>query len=60
MSDIDQFDLLIRGGIVLPMDDRTAFEGDVAIRNGEIVALSSCPYSGIHTCRSACLIEMCH
>ena len=41
MSDVDQFDLLIRGGIVLPMDDHTAFEGDVAIRNGEIFALGA-------------------
>ena len=29
MTDSDRVDLLIRGGIVLPMDERTAFEGDV-------------------------------
>lgn len=39
MSDDKNVDLVIRRGIVLPMDDHTAFEGDVAIRNGEIIAL---------------------
>ena len=39
MSKSDSVDLIIRGGIVLPMDDRTAFEGDVAVKGGEIVAL---------------------
>ena len=39
MSTSDSVDLIIRGGIVLPMDDRTAFEGDVAVKGGEIVAL---------------------
>ena len=39
MSDSGKVDLLIQGGIVLPMDDRTAFEGDVAVKGGEIVAL---------------------
>jgi 5-methylthioadenosine/S-adenosylhomocysteine deaminase len=39
MSETGHVDLLIRGGIVLPMDDRTAFEGDVAVAGGHIVAL---------------------
>jgi 5-methylthioadenosine/S-adenosylhomocysteine deaminase len=34
-------DLLIRGGIVLPMDEQTAFEGDIAIADGKIIALGT-------------------
>jgi 5-methylthioadenosine/S-adenosylhomocysteine deaminase len=41
MSDSGKADLIIRGGIVIPMDERTAFEGDVAVTAGEIVALGS-------------------
>ncbi|MGI9200879.1 MAG: amidohydrolase [Woeseiaceae bacterium] len=39
MTKPSNVDLLIRGGIVLPMDERTAFEGDVAVQDGKIVAL---------------------
>ncbi|NNL47075.1 MAG: amidohydrolase [Acidimicrobiia bacterium] len=41
MSETSNVDLVIRGGIVLPMDDRSAFEGDVAVKGGEIVALGA-------------------
>jgi len=39
MTKPSSVDLLIRGGIVLPMDEQTAFEGDVAVQDGKIVAL---------------------
>lgn len=42
-------DLVVRGGIVLPMDDRTAFQADVAVQDGKIIDLgaSRLNYDGV-------------
>jgi len=39
MSKVTDIDLVIRDGIVIPMDDRTAFEGDIAVKDAKIIAL---------------------
>ena len=39
MNETGNVDLVIRGGIVVPMDAPTAFEGDIAVKDGAIVAV---------------------